>query len=529
MDEIAAVPIKERQISKPIARLTLACVLALLLLSACSRREAAVPQPLSLQWRQGDVEEAFTEAAAAQKPLLLYWGAAWCPPCNQLEATVFQRQDFIAQAQHFVTVHLDGDSPGAQRWGEHFGVVGYPTLIVFRADRTEVTRLSGSFDPQALPRALTLAQRQTRPVSELLELAERAPAQLQANDWSLLALYGWEVDEQRVVGREQAPALLRKLAQRCPDAAIRRHFELLALALDAEGEAPPLDDARRGLAIRMLRSMLANPDTVRREIDVLAYAGGAIVARLAAPRSATYGIVAQEMIIAMDRAADDATLSATARLAATLPELELFRRQRREGVAMPISMQDKARQRVQRADREARTPHERQTVINAAAKVLIAADLRSEAEELLRAELPRSAAPYYYMLLLADLARERGDSAEAIDWLRQAHETAQGPATRTQWSALYVQGLIELQPQDAATIEAATAQLLDEVAAAPGGYYQRTRIRLAELDRHLRDWGRTQHQQAVLSRLHVRLQPVCAKLEQNSEARDSCTRFLAAG
>jgi thiol:disulfide interchange protein len=89
------------------------------------------------------IESAFAQSRTEQKPLLLYWGAKWCPPCNHLKATLFNRQDFVERSRSFVAVNIDGDSPGAQKLGARFKVVGYPTMILFNPAGAELTRLPG--------------------------------------------------------------------------------------------------------------------------------------------------------------------------------------------------------------------------------------------------------------------------------------------------------------------------------------------------------------------------------------------------
>jgi thiol:disulfide interchange protein len=109
-----------------------------LLATAHAEEVAWIPASTDTQ-----VESAFAQSRAERKPLLLYWGAKWCPPCNQLKATLFNRQDFIERSRSFVAVNVDGDLPGAQKLGARFKVVGYPTMILFNPSGAEVTRLPG--------------------------------------------------------------------------------------------------------------------------------------------------------------------------------------------------------------------------------------------------------------------------------------------------------------------------------------------------------------------------------------------------
>lgn len=71
-----------------------------------------------------NIDRAFAHTRAADKPLLLYGGAAWCPPCNQRKATLFNRQDFPVLSKSFVAVLIDGDRPGVQKLGRCVKVGG---------------------------------------------------------------------------------------------------------------------------------------------------------------------------------------------------------------------------------------------------------------------------------------------------------------------------------------------------------------------------------------------------------------------
>ncbi len=193
-----------------------------LLLAACARQDdgagdaPAAPQAgEQIAWFAGSVEEAFARAAREDKPIFLYWGAEWCPPCHEIKATVFRSRAFIERSRLFVAVYLDGDGENAQALGERFGVVGYPTLVVFSPAGEEITRIPGGMDIQAYAEVLDLTLNDAQPVPAILARVVDEGERLGAADCRLMAYYSWDQDKAILADRPPA-AVFRSLAQACP-------------------------------------------------------------------------------------------------------------------------------------------------------------------------------------------------------------------------------------------------------------------------------------------------------------------------
>jgi protein disulfide-isomerase len=130
------------------------------------------------------------------------------------------------------------------------------------------------------------------------------------------------------------------------------------------------------------------------------------------------------------------------------------------------------------------------------------------------------------MLELADLAEKAGRKQEAVQWLARAYDGAQGPATRFQWGYNYLVGMLEMTPEDVQGIERVGLSVIGELDNQPDAFYQRTRMRLEQLDAKLLEWGATGKAAKVVATLRARTDEICRKLPEQDAGRQSCEKFL---
>jgi thioredoxin-related protein len=480
-----------------------------------------------------DIEAAFATARAESKPVFLYWGAKWCPPCNQVQATLFNRQDFIERSRAFVPVYIDGDSPGAQKLGTRFRVSGYPTMVVLKPSGEEMTRLPGEVDPGRYTELLNLGMNAARPVKAVLADALAGGKDLKSNDWRLLAFYSWDTDQTQVLGKDEVAPTLARLAAACPadqpETAMRLRLKALA-ALDAKAPAPA-DLAARPAVL----AAVSDPARARDVADLLVNFSEPIVRALSAAGSPERAEALRTFDAALQRLEADTTLSRADRMQALIARVDLARIDLPEPAAgrpapapkLPEPLLTHVREEAARADREITNGYERQAVITSAAWLLDQAGLGGESDALLKANLARSHSPYYLMSGLAGNAKRRGDNAEALRWYREAFEKSEGPATRLQWGASYLGALVDLAPADEAAIEATTLQLLREAASQPDAFEMRSGRSLQRVGKKLVAWNQGGAHAASMNRLRGELDTVCAAPSRSDADRAACKSLLA--
>ncbi|MEJ0006028.1 MAG: thioredoxin family protein [Steroidobacteraceae bacterium] len=485
-------------------------------------------------WYSGSVEAAFAAARTQNKPVFLYWGAKWCPPCHELKATVFSRPDFIEKLKLFIPVYLDGDDPGAQRWGDRFGVSGYPTVLVLRADQGELARISGGLDLSQYAEVLDTVLGDVKPVSTILAALKSGGARpLSHDDCRRLAYYGWDLTDQVDTRFAALAQTLSQAAARCPagSESDKARLILTAASLAADGEAEGVTAGkapgqRLVHLIGQVDGILKSPATANNLADAVGGLDDSFfkaVAKAAPNDVMSWG---QRYSAVMDTAAGDPRFSAADHLYFLYSKLQAIKVLDPQH-KVPVELSVQAHQRIDAALAVPLDEHTRASVVNAAQNILDVLGDDDRAYAITREQMAQSKAPYYYMLDLASLDEKHGHIDTAVDWLAKAYAQSQGAATRFQWGTEYLMGLIRMKPNDDATIRTVGLAVLGELDG-PDRIYQRTRARLERLDHALSKWNAKGDGHAdTLVALHRRMGSICGRIPQADPATATCRGFLA--
>ena len=483
-----------------------------------------------IDWFEGSVEEAFAAAEESGKPVYLYWGAVWCPPCHAISATVFKSPEFIERSKLFVPVYLDGDTENAQIYGEKFGVRGYPTMIVFDSEGSELTRIPGGIDLQAYANILDLTLDQASSASDLIAGLTAGSDSLSTRDCTLLAYYSWGQDT-RILTEMDSGAAYRQMYEACPaDLTVERSIlysnwlDEAVMAAQAEEDAVPLSAEQKAEALAHVEALISDDELTKANIFTVLFSSTDYAHALTDDGSEEQAELISKFEQVYDRIAADESVYKRERIYTLIGKISIERMDDEEA-ELSEELQGEIRDMVKWADETTPSVYERQPIINALGNVLDEAGMDDEAKTLLLAELDKSKQPYYFMVSLADIEQRAGNTDAAIDWLKKAHDATKGPATRFQWGYYYVAGLMEMTPGNTQLIHDATVALIDELQNS-GGLYHRPKAQLKRLEKRLIEWSETNEHEAALAEIRASVMQVCSTASRQDEARTTCEAFL---
>lgn len=490
---------------------------------------------LEIAWFDGSVEAAFAQAKQDNRPLYLYWGAVWCPPCEELKHTVFKSPSFIYQSRLFVPVYLDGDTARAQSWGEHFGVAGYPTMIVFNPAGEEVTRIPGGIDVQRYAEVLGLSLERLKSTPELIALAQQKPSALGTGDFLQLAFYSWEQANLDLEGTDVAALLLRLAGE--AKARNKPELQLAGSRLLAQGLAlfslqneAELSPQARADYQAQLATLLNEPSRVLANLDVLSFYCAEIMALVTQP-GANREALSKQWVAAMTQARQSEQISTAENLASWYPAIHFYWLDHPDAEALPAELAQALQTAINTAD-ETTKGSARQSVIHRASRVLQAAKMLDESHALLTAEVQKQPDSYYFLSSLGEVEEMLGNDAAAISRMQEAYAKAQGKATRFQWGVDYLSVLIRLAPERKVDVLTTADAVLAELPEADERFVGRNFGRLQTLTTSLQEWAANQGEdrevQVKLAQINNELQQQCETLPEQSQGRDNCNWMLAA-
>lgn len=485
-----------------------------------------------ISWYDGSVDEAFALAKAEGKPVLLYWGAVWCPPCVQLKATIFKERDFIEKTDLFVPVYLDGDTERAQSYGEKFTVRGYPTLIIFNPEAEEVTRIPGGMNLERYSDVLDLALNNIQPAKTLLASILDDGYAPTEQELSLLAHYSWGQDAGLALGERDPADVFDKLSDVTPSELIEIKSRFEAEYMDTfsaemtEEDKPIAEEVKDDIYGRLVE-LLEDHDNSRANLYFVPYSVGGIIENITEDGSENRETIKNIWFERLAALHGDTSLNKAERMRLFAGEIRFAKLGDGE---VTEDLKSRIRDSISEERASAKDAYESIIVTNASFGLLLDTNQNELAGEILTKELETSDTGYYWMVDLAHLAEEAGQTDEAVKWLRLAYEDADGFATRAQWGSYYVNGLTGMKGDDIALVEKTVSTIFDEMEAQTDYMHARNKGAFKRIGRSLNEWTGgdeiAQERIDARARLVERFDAMCESQVEEADALTECKAML---
>ena len=144
------------------------------LLPQMAHAEGPLPE---VPFIENDPAQALKLAKEQHRPLLIDFYGIWCPPCNELNETVFNSPEFARASKDFVLLKLDADQATSWSLKSKYNVTGYPTIIFADENTEEISRFVGARTMTVFVAEMSrVAKLKENSLEKLVKLAESGNA-----------------------------------------------------------------------------------------------------------------------------------------------------------------------------------------------------------------------------------------------------------------------------------------------------------------------------------------------------------------
>lgn len=408
-------------------------------------------------WFKGTVEEAFSVSKSKNTPLLLYWGAEWCPPCHELKDNVFSHPEFSELAKGFTSVYLDGDSESAQTWGEKYNLSGYPTVLLLKPGKDsfdELLRIGSELTFREFKELTQLALAKEVDWNELSEKAKMLSSGVNKVGFSETDLYFLSSFPEKVMSNlsldkeEKVEFLLAILTNSSIELKKLNHASYLRLSNHAAGLVikSGKSSLKEFLAGYLEETAFQSNESIWIARHFLSYNFQGFIENYNSIGEKFYEI-ANAWIEALDRVRENPLSGSGVKIWSLLPYSQFLALNLEESfkgrIKHPLLQKRKLIEKIFEIKGEANTKHQKGATASAAAYLLGEIKAFDEAERILLDEIKTSSTPWYYYRSLSSLYKKKGDLKGQLKWSKKASETVKGEATRLQWLSSEVETLVE--------------------------------------------------------------------------------------